>query len=261
MPPVDAVLSLRIINNQRLFRATHRGEYRDLGGALCITSDSPDEEWNCLEGFTTNDRMAESLLDVGFSLLRAFDRAPAVRLTPLDRPRKIAARLQRRGLVEQRREVAMALHGSPYEVEVNRDVSVQRVQPDDVRAFVDVEAGSRSGPERRFLLQAAFANINDPAHAFFLAELAGEPVGVALVVRDGATAGIYSLKTSRTQRRKGVATALVGRAIALALDEGADMVSVETRNGEALRLFSRLGFSEAHESALWSLPEPDARRP
>jgi GNAT superfamily N-acetyltransferase len=261
MPPVDAVLSLRIINNQRLFRATHRGEYRDLGGALCITSDSPQEEWNCLEGFTTNERMAESLLDVGFSLLRAFDRPPAVRLTPLDRPRKIGARLQRRGLVQQRREVAMALLGAANDVALNRDVSVQRVQPDDVRAFVDVEAGSRSGPERRLLLQAAFANINDPAHVFLLAELAGEPVGVALVLRDGAMAGIYSVKTSRAQRRKGVATALMVRAIEVARDEGADTVCVETGTADPMRLFSRLGFSEVHASALWSLPEPGGRRP
>ncbi|HEY8173683.1 MAG TPA: GNAT family N-acetyltransferase [Dehalococcoidia bacterium] len=252
---VDAVASLRIINNQRLMRATHRGEYRDMGGALALTSDAPPVAWNCLEGFTTDERRLEGLLDIGFSLLRAFDQAPAVRVTPLDRPRSIADHLQRRGLVEIEREMSMIFRGNASQIRTNPAVTVKVCTPEDAGAFTNVEVQARpvSKGMRPFLLGANLANIIEKDRTFYLAYANGEPVGTTLVVRDGSTAGIYSVGVLKMQRKQGIASTLVARAISDAQSSGADLVCLETVSGsDAMRLWSSLGFEPAHESVLWS---------
>jgi ribosomal protein S18 acetylase RimI-like enzyme len=251
----DAVASLRIVNNQRLMRATHRGEYRDLGGALALVSDAPIVAWNCLEGFTTDTHRLDGLLDIGFSLLRVFDRTPAVRLTPLDRPSRIEQVLAKRGLVEVERETSMVFRGDVAKIRTNNDVAVRRLKPEDSGAFANVEAavlGASNKWLRPFLLGATLANIIDDDRAYYLAYLGGEPVGAALVVRDGATAGIYSVGTLKTRRRQGVASTLLAQAIGEAQAGNADLVCLEcVTDSDAMRLFTSLGFQVAHEAVLW----------
>jgi GNAT superfamily N-acetyltransferase len=252
---LDPVTSLRIINNQRLMRATHRGEYRDLGGALALTSDASPVEWNFLEAFTTDQRRLEGLLDIGFSLLRAFDRAPAVRLTPFDRPRGIDAALQRRGLVPIEHETSMVFRGDVDAIRVNRDIDVRRAKPDDAGVYADVESSARPSSKwlRPFLLGSTLANIIDDDRAFYIGYLGGEPAGITLVVYDGATAGISSVGTLKSQRRQGIATTMMARAIRDAQAAGADLVCLEcVTDSDPMRLYTSMGFEPAHESALWS---------
>jgi ribosomal protein S18 acetylase RimI-like enzyme len=254
----DPALSLRIANNQRLMRGTHRGQYRDLGGALALTSDAPLPQWNCIEGFTTDERRLDGLLDVGFALLRAFDQPPAVRLTPLDRPQDIETRLRQRGLVERSRDVSLILRGDVPDSPRDNAVVIRRATPEDAGAFATIDAQVNAPRERwarPFLLGAALANVLEPSRAFYLGSLDGEPVGTALCVSDGGVAGIYSVATLRAYRRRGVATALTLRAIADARAGGADTVCLECESGgEAMALYTRLGFQPAHESALWAEP-------
>lgn len=256
--PFDAAVSLRIINNQRLMRGTHRGQYRDLGGALALTSDAPPAQWNCIEGFATDHRRLDGLLDIGFALLRAFDRPAAARLTPLDRPHGIEERLRQRGLVVQARDVSLVLPDAPKRRSAPQDVVVRRATPEDAAAFATVDAQVNAPREkwaRPFLLGAALANVLEDTHVFYLASINGEPVGTALYVTDGGVAGIYSVATLRSFRRRGVATALLSRAIADARAAGAQLVCLECAAGsEALELYNALGFQHAHESVLWTAP-------
>ena len=246
----DPVVSLRIINNQRLMRATHRGEYRDLGGALAITSDAAHLQWNCIEGFTTDEARIEGLLDIGFSLLRAFDRLPAARVTPLDRPASVAQRLQRRGLAQTTVDVSMTY--APTSPPAHDDaIVVRRADPEDAGdiATIQSQAFPSSRWMRPFLLGAALANIIEPDHAFYLAYDGGEPCAAALSIREERTAGIYSVATLRAHRNRGLATALVARAVTDAFAAGADCICLEAERGsDARRLFEKLGFTAAHES-------------
>jgi ribosomal protein S18 acetylase RimI-like enzyme len=256
----DAATSLRILNNQRLMRGTHRGQYRDLGGALALTSDAPLPQWNCIEGFATDERRLDGLLDIGFALLRAFDQPAAARLTPLDRPTGLEERLRQRGLVERARDVSLVLRGTPSAakgVDANiADVDVRRATPEDAGAFATIDAQVNVPREkwaRPFLLGAALANVLEPSHAFYLAHRHGEPVGTALCISDGGVAGIYSLATLRSHRRQGIGTALLRRAIADARAGGAELICLECAgDSEAMGLYGSLGFEVAHESALWA---------
>lgn len=250
----DPVVSLKVVNNQRLMQATHRGEYRDLGGALCITSDASEAKWNCIEGFTTTDTRLDSLLDIGFSLLRAFDRPPAARTTPLDRPANIALRLQRRGLVERDREVSMTFPGDAVAIPINSGVTIKRAEPDDASAFVALHQRANNFEDwtKSFLLGAALANIIDPDHTFYIASLDGEPAGTLIAVRDGTTAGLYSIATLKSARSKRVASTMIARAITDAQDGGVDCICLETAaNSDAARLYAGIGFVAVHETVLW----------
>jgi ribosomal protein S18 acetylase RimI-like enzyme len=252
---LDPATSLRIINNQRLMRATHRGEYRDLGGALAITSDAPVPAWNCIEAFTTDDRRIDALLDIGFALLRAFDQPPAARLTPLDLPPAIESRLRERSLSPEAHQTSMIFRGNPPGVRASADIDIRVASPDDARAYAAIEAQVTAPKERwakGFLLGAALANVLDPQQTFYIAHAAGEPVGVALVVREGDVAGLYSIATLKAHRRRGVASTLIVRAIADAQRDGATLICLECdSNSDAVRLFASLGFEPAHEASLW----------
>jgi ribosomal protein S18 acetylase RimI-like enzyme len=251
----DPVTSLRIVNNQRLMRDTHRGQYRDLGGALALTSDAPLPQWNCIEGFTTDVHRLDGLLDIGFALLRAFDQPPALRLTPLDRPAGIEARLGQRGLVELQRETSLVFRGDLNAANVNPQIEIRRASPEDARDFATVGAQVNAPKEKwakGFLLGAALANILEPEHAFYLAYMGGEPAGAALTVTADGVTGIYSVATLRAHRRNGIGTALTVRAILDAQSAGAEIVCLECESGgDAMRLYASLGFEPAHEASLW----------
>ncbi len=70
--------------------------------------------------------------------------------------------------------------------------------------------------------------------------------GFAMASHAGGTAEIEAVVTSPGYRRKGVGSALLGAAIAWSRGAGAKQLLLEARasNGEALRLYSRLGFEQ-----------------
>lgn len=255
----DPVVSLRIINNGRLRNAQGWGEYRDLGGALALTSDAPIDDLNCLESFTSDDYAVESLLDIGFALLRAFDRDPAVHLTPLDRPQTVAERMRRRGLVPVDNWASMVFRGNVDRIDINRAIEVRVAEPEDARTFADVHSAGDERWFKRMALSTALAGILEPDNRFYIAYADGQPAGTTHVLRDGATAGIYAVGTLKAYRKRGVATTLLARAVRDALDAGCDVIALRTlAGGDAMRLYTLLGFDIAHESVLWATPAPAA---
>lgn len=226
----------------------------DLRGAVVRTSLAPYGDLNCVSEFDCRDRSVEALLDIGFALLRAFDRPPAVQLNALDRPRTLGRRLRARGLRWDERSVVMAYRGDPGVVPVASEVQVQAAREGDVTTFVDLHVGAK--PVLRRLSRASMlAGLLDSRQRFYLARLGGEPAGVAHVLCDGETAGIYALSTRRTLRRRGVATALLRRAIGDASDAGAGAIGLRTAaRNPARKLFESLGFAPVLDVGLWTMP-------
>lgn len=250
----DPSVSLRLINNERLRRSLGPSEYRDLGGALAITSDAPIGDLNHIEAFTTDDARIESLLDIGFALLRAFDREPAALLTPLDRPASLAERLRRRGLAPGERSLVMA-YGGGGALRTNGEVEVRRAGSDNAATFAAIVSAGAPKWVRELVFAEVTEGLHEPGNTFYVATLEGEPAGVLHLLRDGATAGIYALATRKAQRRRGVCSTLLTIAIADAEAAGCDVIGLRTApDGDARRLFERAGFAPVHEAVLWTAP-------
>jgi GNAT superfamily N-acetyltransferase len=248
----DPVVSLRLINNEHLRDAQGWAEHRDLRGALAVTSDAPVPHLNCIEAFQTTEAELEGLLDIGFALLRAFDREPAVQITPLDRPRSVAKFVARRRLVLAARSHAMVFRGDPASIPAGTAIDVRRIGPDDVPDFVAVHAG-RERWVRRLSMVSTLSAVNEPGNSFYLAYIDAQPVGTTHLLIDGATAGIYAVGTLRAHRRKGVATAMLRTALLDAQAAGCDVIGLQTAaESDAERLYVRHGFELAHERQLWT---------
>jgi len=249
----DAAVSLRIINNERLRRSLGWGVYRDLRGALALTSDAPLEDLNRIESFTAEERTIDDLLDIGFALLRAFDREPAAYVTPLDRPASIEERLRRRGLAPSEHTLTMVHRGAlPPRAEGLR---IRRAEPDDARTVADIAAAGGEKWLKPLMLKAVLAGVLEPGNTFYLADAGGEAAGTAHLLVDGATAGIYGVATLKAYRRRGICTALLAAAIADARAAGCDVIGLRTGiESPARNLFASLGFEEAHAAALWATP-------
>jgi ribosomal protein S18 acetylase RimI-like enzyme len=251
----DAAVASRIITNERL-RSSGWADFRDLGGALVLSSDAPIDGLNCMVGFTANDRNIESLLDIGFALLRAFDRMPAAELTPLDRPKSLPERLERRGLRKTGGKLYLLLRDDAPAIATNRDVAIKTVGPDDVRAFAQIHGGSDRWA-RKLSLGSTMEGIHEPGNTFYLGIIDGEPAGSGHLLIDGKTAAIYALATLRAHRGKGIATAIVARAIADARAADCDCISISTDlSNPARSIYEGVGFAPFFESALWTVPVP-----
>ena len=254
----DAAVALRMLNNENIRGAHGWCDYRELGGALAATSDAPTPDLNSLLDFHTDDRHIESILDVGFALLRAFDCPPVARITPLDEPPSLAERLAARGLSPSQRRSWMVFAGDPAAIRVNAEIDVRVAAPDDAPTFAAIHAGSEKWL-RRFSLQTTITAMHEEGNTFYIAYLGAQPAGVCHLLRDGATAGVYAVGTLKALRRRGICSTLMARAIADARAAACDVICLSTTTGgDAERLCQHLGFERAFESVLWTAPPPSA---
>lgn len=253
----DAAVALRMITNNRL-RTAHACEYRDVGGALVVTSDTPIPALNALNGFDADERTIDGVLDIGFALLRVFDCTPAAELTPLDRPPSIADHLRARGLSPSGSGAWMIFDGDIAAIRTNPDVVVRVVGPDDASTFASIHAGDEKWM-KRFSLAGTLTGMHEDGNTFYIAELGGRAAGVLHMLRDGATAGLYAATTVRSLRQRGVCSTLMARAIADAQSAGCDVICLSApAESDAERLYEHLGFERVFESVLWTAPTPSA---
>jgi GNAT superfamily N-acetyltransferase len=248
----DAALARRMLNNRNLRNAHAWADTRDLGGALALTSDAPIAALNCLLDFDAREAEVDALLDVGFGLLRAFDCAPAVEVTPLSRPKSLAQRLERRLLEVTERQSWMRFEGDERSIAVNPEVEVRVAGPDDVLAFGNVHGGSVAWVRRLSKLTTQAAMLED-GNTFYLGCVAGVTVGTLHLLIDGSTAGIYAVGTLRAYRKRGVSSTLMAAALSDAKVAGCELVCLATdTGGYAEGLYRRQGFEAMFESQLWT---------
>lgn len=249
----DAALARRMLNNSNLRMALGPVEIRDLGGALAITSDvAPIPGLNCLADFDAREASVDALLDIGFGLLRAFDRDPAVEVTPLDRPKSLVKRLERRRLRVTGMRTWMLHRGDPEAIRTNAEVEVLMAAAEDAAIFAQVHGGSERWV-RQLSKQTVLAGSLEPGNTFYLGTLHGVPAGTLHMLIDGGMAGIYAVSTLRAYRRQGIASTLMREAIRDARAAGCKEIVLSTdATGDARRLYEEQGFEAAFESQMWT---------
>jgi ribosomal protein S18 acetylase RimI-like enzyme len=248
----NASIARRIIRNSDLRIAQGPTAVYDLRGARAVTFDAPIAGLNCLFGFRTQQEQVDALLDAGFALLRAFDRDPAVEVTPLDRPKSLAKRLKRRGLAVTEGRAWMAFDGDATSFEANPSVEVRLADADDARDFALIHAGGASWV-RKLSYPSIVEGLHDRRNAYYLGCIDGIPVATLHMLTDGKTAGIYAVATLRAHRGNGVSSTLLRRAILDAQARRCDVICLSTAaGGKAQSLYERLGFTTMFESQMWT---------
>lgn len=132
---------------------------------------------------------------------------------------------------------------------------------DEIETFSDVqtrgflEDGDDYAVWRAFLGDANTRNRQNPGQRFYVGFLDGAPVGVVLTVRTGATVGIYAVATLSEQRKRGVSTTLLQRAVADARSDGADEITLQVVSGSyAESLYAKLGFRPSFATRIFRAP-------
>lgn len=118
---------------------------------------------------------------------------------------------------------------------------------------------------------AAWAHVQAGTLLFFVAEVAGFPIGqikVALVhdedaKADGVRSGyLYALRVLGPFQRLGIGSALIAQAERALRERGFRWatITVERTNRDARRLYERLGYREVRrQRRTWSYQDPDGR--
>ena len=218
---------------------------RDLGGARAFHHD--DVKVPMLHRVVEVDvdgAGADRLIDAALAHFRdkAFD--CAFTLTPLDRPADLGERLRRRGFDLSIRAIAM-LCDRPAEPLRAPEVEVVVPEAGDYGLWAEVWCRSFDLPPEAGELGRAVLDI--PEVRLYLARRGGEPAGAALLYSDHRMGYVDLVGTLPGHRRRGVASALVARAVDDSRALGNRWTSLETEaDSDAEKVYRRRGFRRMH---------------
>lgn len=173
----------------------------------------------------------------------AFGRAPTFRVSPLSAP-AISAFLDSEGWPELGRSLAMTLDLAESDLAGAMD----QIPLQNRERFVEATLAVRGYEDRlRAGLARVIAAIR-PESGLFVLEQDGEPVSVAMCVRDGILAGLFEIATRPDWRGRGYGRRVLLSALKWARAQGAERawLQVEEDNEAALKLYRSLGFQKAY---------------
>ena len=187
---------------------------------------------------------ADRLIDEALRHFRdkAFD--CAFTLTPLDRPADLGERLLGRGFDLAIRATAM-LCDRPAEPLQPPEVEVVVPEAGEYGPWAEVWCRSFDLPPEAGELGRTV--LDTPRVRLYLARRGGEPAGTALLYSDHGMGYVDLVGTLPGHRRRGVASALVARAVADSRALGHRWTSLETEpDSDAERVYRRRGFRRMH---------------
>jgi len=163
------------------------------------------------------------------------------------------------GLSPTEEETGMALRLDLLRAgeEIPAGLVLRRLQTvGDVRAFAAIIAATWEPPDaevRRFYetVAPAMFDMSGPFRGW-LALQDGEPVAAAEIFHTPGVAGVYSVCTLESFRRRGVASTLLHAALAHARTEGACLAVLQAAPG-GLGVYRRLGFEETGRFEEWTV--------
>lgn len=166
------------------------------------------------------------------------------------------------GLVEFSQIHTLSLSGSKIHAsDSDAAISVRIVEADEFKLFTTTVAlGYSDGdsvPERDVLLFEGFSRV--PGALSFLATVAGEPAGGAMLSIEGELAGLHGGSTLPAFRGRGVQTELILARLREARRRGCKTAyTVTLPTGSSQRNMARFGFQPAYTRVKVSRPFPRA---
>ena len=175
---------------------------------------------------------------------------PRVSLTPLSRPADWPQRLLRAGFVETDDQEVFLTLPTTVTISAVPAVAVARVATEsEADTAVAVQLAGFGGPPDTHAAAQRYARahvaLSDQPNGlrYYLARLDGDPAGAATARFGPDLTGVYGVATHPAARRRGVATALLGRILADARAAGHDLLFLAALpNSYADGYYRRLGF-------------------
>ena len=247
-------LSKRIEEHMHTF---HRlaGDVKDIGSVLLFSNQKlPSATYN----HATRVRVAESEADTLIADVIKYYQSLHVRasfmLYPTTLPISFADNLLKAHFELIDEEDTMVFKGEKLNNKINPDVQIAQISGDQLGTWTRVLMRGYGLPESyQGAVQEMFARVSHhEGSTFYQAYFHDNPVGSCLLYRLNDTATIYTVATIPEFTRKGVATALINRAVADSSKFECDMLYLLVeKESETERLYEKLGFERVFMRRLY----------
>jgi len=225
-------------------------DVKDIGHAiLCSNGGIPTANLNHAFRVNVTKSEADRLIADVVRYYQSMEVKPCFVVSPSTRPQNFANSLLRADFKPVLEESDMVYRGEGKSFEVGPDVNVVVVDGSmlDVWTDVHMKAFGVSVVLRGALLDMYGKAIQYKGTKAYLGYFQGKPAGVCGLVSFNHVGGIFTVGTAPEHRRKGVATALLQKAIADSLSIGNNLLYlITTKGSDAERLYKSLGFQVAY---------------
>ncbi len=217
----------------------------DLGGALGFShEDLKIAMSHRVVQVDVDAKEVDGLIDRALQLFREKEFDCAFTLSPLDRPTDLPEHLERRGFKLAMEPVAMVCDqpGAPL-----KPGPAVVCESDEAEYPIWADTMCRSFANPAAMGQVGRAVLCIPQVRRYLARVDGEPAGTTLLYSDHGMGYIDAVGTLPQHRRKGVAAALVTRAVADSRALGNRWTTLETDSTSiAEQVYEKRGFRATH---------------
>jgi GNAT superfamily N-acetyltransferase len=225
-------------------------EVKDIGHAiLCSNQGIPSTNYNHAFRVSVTEAEADRLIADVVKYYESMGLKPCFVVSPVTRPPTFANSLIKAGFEPILEEDVMVFRGKSEDFKLDPDVKVAVNDGGLLDVWTDVSMKGFGVP---MVLRDALIGMYGKASRYegtksYLGYFQGKPAGICGLVSINNVGGIFTVGTAPEHRRKGVATALLHRAIADSLTMGNTLLYLITSSGsDAERLYTSLGFEVAY---------------
>ena len=231
------------------------GNVEDIGSALLFSNRSlPSATYNHATRVRVAESESEKLIADVIRYYQSISINACFMLYPTTLPTSFADTLLEAGFGLIDEEVAMVFQRKALNLKVNPDVHIAKISAAQLGVWTRVLMRGYGLPESfQGVVQRMFAKVGrQNCSRFYLASILDNPVGSCLLYWLDDTATIYTVATIPEFTRKGVATALISRAIADSLKFGCNMLYLLVeKESQTERLYEKLGFEQVFVRKLY----------
>lgn len=207
-------------------------------------------EFNIVARIDVEERKLAQTLRTITGLFDPFGLPVSIGVPPNARPRGLASRLHRSGFSFSEDVSVMVLGGAPRPGSTSKAVNVREIGRDEpwrplLGSFCDLlfQVFATKPDERPRRRQRIFHNFQRTRSRYFLAELDGRFVGTTILHNLRGVANVSAVGTAAGYRRRGVARAMMARALSDARSLGPKAMWLATERGSVAEpLYRDLGF-------------------
>ena len=221
----------------------------DLNGALAFSHDRAAMDFfHRIVQVNVDDAQVDRLIDDAIRLFQERQYNCMFTLSPIDRPADLGERLKKRGFTEGLLASAM-VYDPPTAPPIPQTVAEIDVSPDSeyvmCRGFGHDQTMGEVGRDVLIV----------PEVRRYLARVDGAPAGTTLIYSQFGMGYVDHVATLPEQRRKGVASAMVTRAVADSQAMGNRWTTLETTtDSNAEQIYQRQGFRIAYHRRRYIMP-------